>query len=153
MQNVALAAYLCVFMYGSLRAEQPQSDLDKLQGEWQATGLVLSGTEWPKPVVKHLNLTIKGDRVSYTLPDYNNPIKPSEVHVEADVTLDPKHHAIDITAPEDHSHRYPLRGIYELQGDVLHFSIPGASTEKRLTRFDSREGSKVNQWTLRRIKP
>lgn len=145
---VALLSMCCV-----LRAEDSKSVLERLQGEWQATRLVLDGVEWPKPVVEHLKVTIKGDRLSYTLPEYDDPTTPSRVHVEADVTVDPLHHAFDITAPEDRLRRYPLRGIYMLQEDVLRFSIPGQSTSKRLAKLDSPEGSNVSQWTLRRIKP
>jgi uncharacterized protein (TIGR03067 family) len=158
MQKVILAAYLFVFIFisGELRAEQPPSELDKLQGEWQATQFIGCGYEFPKHVVDHLKVTIKANHLSYTIPKFDDPEKLSNARVETEFVLGPgKPQTIDVRMVQGRTKSDPLRGVYELDGDVLRICLSrgeiGASME-RVTTLQLPKGSNATQLTLKRCK-
>ena len=138
----------------TLQAEEPKDPLATLQGEWQATQFVDNGYEIPKPVVDHLRVTIKGDKLSYVLPDVDDPAKPSPLKIEIAIAV----HADQPQAMDAKLTQGPFKeklryGIYDLEKDTLRICLPLLPTAKRVTTFESVKGSGLCQLTLRRINP
>ena len=154
MRYLVLVAICCLSVGSSALAQQPTNDLDQLQGEWQAIEFVASGYDLPKRVIDHLTVVIKNDRLSYTLPKFDDPTRPSVVKVDAEILVGPgTPQTIDVRTVQGRTRTEPLRGVYELRGDTLRICLPsgepGSSTE-RLTTLGPSKASKATQLTLRR---
>ncbi len=154
MRYLTLISALCFSVGSPLLAEQPASDLDKLQGEWQATEFIGCGHAFPQQVVDHLKVSIKGGRLSYTLPRFDDPTKPSNVKVDAEIVVGPgTPQTIDVRMLQGRTKSDPARGVYELRGDTLRICLssgePGAGSE-RVTSLGPSRASRATQMTLRR---
>lgn len=154
MRYLLLVAVCCLSVGSQALAQQPANDLDQLQGEWQAVEFVASGYDLPKRVVDHLKIVIKDDHLSYTLPKFDDPTRPSNVKVNAEIVLGPgAPSTIDVRMVQGRTKIEPLRGVYELRGDTLRICLPsgepGAGTE-RLTTLGPSKASKATQLTLKR---
>lgn len=154
MRYLVLVAFCCLSVNSAALAQQPANNLDQLQGEWQATEFIASGFDLPKRVVDHLTIVIKDDHLSYTLPKFDDPTKPSTVKVDAEILVGPgTPQTIDVRTVQGRTKTEPLRGVYELRGDTLRICLPSGepgSSPERLIDLGPSKASKATQLTLRR---
>jgi RNA polymerase sigma factor (sigma-70 family) len=94
-------------------AEAAKTDLDKLQGLWQAVALEANGNQAPEEDVKAFRIRIKGNKIAFN-PDTENR--------EHTFTVDPKAKpkAMDLTPGDGPAKGQKLPcAIYELDGNSL----------------------------------
>jgi uncharacterized protein (TIGR03067 family) len=123
------------------------SDLENLQGKWQAVWLEDDGRKIPASKVKKTSVTISGD--SYTLHQGDQDF--SGVITKIDPSENPP--TIDfLGARELDGPGKSYRGIYLLEGDEFTVCVapPGKA---RPMDFDSRRGSGYWLYLLRRVIP
>jgi uncharacterized protein (TIGR03067 family) len=123
------------------------TDLENIQGEWQAIWLEDDGRKIPAPKVKQTTATISG--TSYTLhqgdQDFSGFI----------TSIDPSQNPATIDFLRARGANDPgqsYRGIYLLEGDELSICVapPGKA---RPMDFDSRRGSGYWLYLVRRVIP
>ncbi len=123
------------------------TDLQNIQGTWQAVWLEDDGRKIPAPQVKKTTVTIAGD--SYTLHQDDKVF--SGVITQIDPSKNPAPIDFLRTRGSDRS-RKSYQGIYLLEGDE--FSVCVAPPGKaRPMDFDSRRGSGYWLYLLRRVIP
>jgi uncharacterized protein (TIGR03067 family) len=139
---VALAATAVAFAGDN---DQVKKDMKALAGTWQYTSQVENGKEADKEKVKAVTVTITADGKWEAKHE-------DKVFLEGTVTIDPskKPKAADwkITTEGDLKDKTAL-GIYDV--DEVTFKHCFA-IEKRPEKFESKEGSKVTNAVLKRVK-
>jgi uncharacterized protein (TIGR03067 family) len=123
------------------------TDLQNIQGEWQAVWLEDDGRKIPAPKVKKTTVMISGD--SYTLHQGDQNFSGVITRVdplENPATID----FLRARGSDGPSKNY--QGIYLLEGDELSICVapPGKA---RPMDFDSRRGSGYWLYLLRRVIP
>jgi uncharacterized protein (TIGR03067 family) len=144
----AALLFAIVIPAAALRGQDPQQDLDKLQGTWTATAVEIDGNAGPKGQVEKLTVTVtfKGDKMIMAAFD-----APNEGYT---VTLDPsqKPKALDMTSLGGKRMGKASLGIYLLDGDELKICVPTEGGKERPSDFKSPEGSDLIVMTLKRSK-
>jgi RNA polymerase sigma-70 factor (ECF subfamily) len=95
----------------SARAEAPKTDKERFQGTWVAVSLNANNQEVPTDVVRAIQITFRGDRMTWK--------RPSESDETAGYAIDPTQmpKTIDLLIQRAY------RGIYEFTGDRLRLCI------------------------------
>jgi uncharacterized protein (TIGR03067 family) len=133
---------------GLLAAETPKDeasrkDLEKMQGDWQATKMVLDGFVIPDDDAQSLFRTVKGDQ--YTVFKFEKMRGKGTFRLDA--TKTPK--TIDAQPDGPPGKAPPLMlGIYEIDGNTLKmcFSAPGKERPKDLEAKEG-SGNTLTVWT------
>jgi len=95
--------------------DKEKSDTDKLQGEWVAVSMELSGRKAADDYVKKTSLVIKGEDWQQTL----NGTKAKDRKFKLDPSKSPKEIDFELTDPKTDKAARLTRGIYKFEGDQL----------------------------------
>jgi uncharacterized protein (TIGR03067 family) len=117
------------------------TDLDKLQGTWEAQRIVSRGKE-VAPEKGTLTFVIKGDTVKRFVMDVD---RNDPATIKVDATAKPARIDLTSTKPGDPK----LLGIYEIDGDTLTLCF---SPTKRPEKFESAEDGDHTLIVLKRVK-
>jgi uncharacterized protein (TIGR03067 family) len=120
--NLALIAFLFFV------ADEPKTDLDRLQGTWVMASLEVDGKLVPEEKIKGTTLTIKGDKYIVKVKD-----KTHEVSFKLDAKQNPRH--MDMYFPDGKDAPKLAKGIYELKGDTLRICRAQPTGEDRPRDF------------------
>jgi uncharacterized protein (TIGR03067 family) len=146
-----LAAFASVGLLavaGAARADDAKKDLEKLQGTWEITEVVINGKTLPAEKVKGGQVVFKGDEM--TVKEGDDDKDPRKFTVKLDPGKKPK--ALDTTALNRDQKGAVSPAIYELDGDTLKLCSPNNDSKERPRAFKSDEGSNVVLLTLKRVK-
>jgi uncharacterized protein (TIGR03067 family) len=125
---------------GLLSAAPAPEDAEKIQGTWKIESLVIGGTE-RVDAKRQSQLIFAGEK--FKVKDGDDTT--GEGSFKLDPATKPKN--IDLQGDGRVAH-----GIYKFDGDTL--TICGDESGKpRPTEFESKKGSEVNLYVLKRIKP
>ncbi len=116
------------------RADQPEGNLERVQGTWSCVSGKVSGTVLPEQTVQKLKLVM-------TEHEYTTKSEEELLFTGA-YTLDPAANpkAIDIIATEGENKGKAAIGIYSLEGEILHLCYTMSGPE-RPKEFVSKPGS------------
>jgi len=120
-----------------------RKELEKLQGTWQLVSAETDGKKVPEDRVKMIKLVIKGN--THTVFFGDDPVA-KDIAFKIDPTKMPKQS--DDTLPDGKT----IRGIYELDGDMLKSYVAGIDKE-RPTEFTSKAGTGNTLRVFKRVKP
>ncbi len=126
-----------------------ENDSVIIQGNWDATSSNTEGKDLPKSELRISRLVVKGDEWNYSLGGGAVLLDPAP-KFSLDQNAIPK--TIDVTSRRKNQQgKSLLRGIYELDGDVLKicFAVGSAARPKK---FKSEAGSKSSITVYRRVK-
>lgn len=119
-----------------------RKDLEKMQGDWACTRMVISGMQLPDDDAGAMFRTIKGDE--YTVFRFDKQIGMGTLKLDPNRT--PR--TIDALPSGPAGKGKPILGIYMLDGEMLTlcFAAPG---KDRPTAFESKEdsGHTLTVWT------
>jgi uncharacterized protein (TIGR03067 family) len=146
-----MLSHVCVLLLaGSLPAdakeEAAKQDLQKMQGKWKLTELVIDGAAGPKDAVG-ATVTIEGNTMTVTLKGPGGKEEKKSMTLTIDPTKTPKQ--IDMKPDKD----VPSLGIYELKDNTLRIcgSDPPKSKD-RPANFEPKKGDHRVLFTLTRLK-
>jgi uncharacterized protein (TIGR03067 family) len=122
-----------------------RKDLERMQGDWQCTGLTVDGFRVPDDDAQAYFRTNRGDR--YAVTRYEKPAGKGTIRLDA--TKSPRQ--IDATPDGPAAKKGPLMGIYEIDGDTMRICVATAGKE-RPREFASRQGSGHYLWVWTREK-
>jgi uncharacterized protein (TIGR03067 family) len=126
-------------------------DQDHLQGTWAVTELVANGKPAPEEVVQKMKWTVKGDKLTLSLPGRDGKPATKEFRFKLGPTKSPR--TIDLTALDGPYKGTVSLGIYELDGDTLKLCVSNNPRKKdRPGAFDSPPGSQMGLFTMKRGK-
>jgi uncharacterized protein (TIGR03067 family) len=142
---LALVAVATITVAFGADDAQVTKDLKALEGTWQYTAQVEDGKETEKENLTAVTVTVTADGKWEAKHD-------GKVFLEGTVKLDPskKPKAADwkITTEGDLNGKTAL-GIYDVDGDTWKHCF---AFDKRPEKFESKEGSKVTNAVLKRVK-
>jgi len=138
-----VAVFILFFSAGTLRGQDAQEDLDKLQGSWAVTAMETNGKQVPLGGVKG-TVTFKGDLMVVDGPGF----KPTEHRITLDPSREPK--SLDATKTTNNGKN--SLGIYQLDGDEIKLCLPIGLRTDRPVDFKSTEGSNLVIMILKRSK-
>jgi uncharacterized protein (TIGR03067 family) len=126
-------------------AQQPNTDLDRLQGTWRAVRFQTAGGQARDVEKTGPTLTFRGDRYQWMA----NSITDATVKLRPDTN--PKQ--IDIHIGSGRNKGKTGLGIYKLEGDTVTFAIAPAGSPNRPTNFTLEHGQDAESvWVFRRVK-
>jgi len=133
----AVAAISCIFTI----SQDPETDLEKLEGTWKVVQMVEGGKELPKEKTKTLSLIIKENRLILR--------NGREVLERGTFELDPKANPKEWTTVSELDESKPIKCIYKItpRQVILCIGEPGGARPKD---FASREKTGVILLVLER---
>ena len=141
-----LLAVLCLISL-PVRAENPWKSAETLEGTWELTSVVDSGTIAPTDAINGARVVFYKDLMTLISPDGEEETKYT---IKLDPTKSPK--AIDIIPSEGMFKGQAGQGIYELNGDTLRICQPHRPSTSRPTKFAAPEGSGLHLMVLKKTK-
>lgn len=120
-----------------LATGEPMSDMQKLQGEWQAVEVERSGEKASAERSKQYSMIFKGKEIVFT-----TNVDQGKVEFKIDPGKSPKQ--IDITALDGPLEGKTFAGIYSLDKDTLKICLPDGvvkAPDQRPNEFKTTEGS------------
>jgi len=122
----------------------PKQDIDLIQGAWIVESAEFNGEKAGPEVKKEISFVFKGDKMII-----KERGQPHSEPFKLDPTKKPK--TIDMWHSEDNP-KDVTPGIYELEGDRLTICFVDKRGGIRPTVFESKKGSDVSLWALKRDK-
>jgi uncharacterized protein (TIGR03067 family) len=119
----------------SLRADDAQKDLQRLQGVWSVVECVGDGRPLTKKLRDQMKIAFKGKKI---IVGGGGDIFKGNFTFKIDPSKKPK--AIDIIALDGPLKGKAVQAIYELTGDGLKLCLPIREGKNRPTEFESPEG-------------
>jgi uncharacterized protein (TIGR03067 family) len=117
--------------------EEVKKEMKRFQGKWQATfARSFDGQEQSNVEIDLTKLEVEGD--AFTL-------KTGSLTVKGRFSVDPTKKVKQIDVFFGDSKDNPLKGIYEINGDIRRscFSMPG---KERPTEFKKKKGYQILEW-------
>jgi uncharacterized protein (TIGR03067 family) len=127
---------LIISCVSAKKAQENQTDLEKLQGAWQLISGVVDGKELSNEEVKNTQIIIKGN--TFVFPNASGVGTSSKGTFTINPNADPKQ--VDSTATDGQNVGMVSLGIYEVEGERQKtcFGSPG---KPRPIEFNSKPGS------------
>jgi uncharacterized protein (TIGR03067 family) len=129
------------------RGDDAKKDLEKLQGTWEVSEMIVNGKLVPKERREGVKVVFSGDKMSL-VPTKGEEKK--EFTIKIDPAKTPK--TIDTTALDGTYKGQTNPGIYQLDGDTLKLCLPNKTTKDRPKEFASAEDSYLAVMTLKKAK-
>ena len=149
MTNQVFYPLLMVFclLLVPARAENIGKTAESLEGTWELTSVVDSGSTAPTDAIRGAKVVFSKDVMTLISPDGEDK---SEYTIKLEPKKSPK--AIDIIPTVGTFKGQASLGIYEIDGDTLRLCQPHRPSTSRPTKFSAPEGSELHLMVLKRVK-
>lgn len=140
-----------LLVVASLRADENE-ELKKLNGTWGFVSVVDNGKAIPADKIKGSKIIFTEDKANWLLPaSAPEKLQETGLAIKLDPSKTPK--VIDVTLTTGPKKDQTSKCIYQLDGDTLKICFVDDGKNDYPTVFESKEGSKITLWTLKRAKP
>jgi uncharacterized protein (TIGR03067 family) len=129
-----------------MRADEKE-ELKKLNGTWEFVSIVDNGETLPDKIVKGSKLIFTEEKGKWLLPAADKVIEAG-LAIKLDPSKTPK--VIDVTITTGPKKGQTSKCIYQLDSDTLKFCFVDDGKKDYPTVFESKKGSKITIWTLKR---
>ena len=128
-----------------LIAQTPQTDLDRMQGEWGCTLQIRAGQKQPEEAIETIFRTVEKDTMIVSL--FDKPLQKMKFKLNEKAT--PKE--IDVEFLDGANKGKVALGIYDVSGDEFKI-CNGNPGQPRPTAFESKEGTPTAYSVWKRMK-
>jgi uncharacterized protein (TIGR03067 family) len=143
--HALLVAAIGVTVAAEPEAEDVNKELKKFNGTWVILSAEVSGRKQPPDTLKGLELTFKGDKVTFKTPKGN-----WEGTMTVDPNANPKQYEATATSPD--GKKITSYGVYEFKDDTLRLCYVIGNKDKRPKEFKTKEGTMTSLIVYQRKK-